>query len=105
MSTNKAAQSIQTIASLGASLVAVIETGKTLYELSLVAMDSIEAVKDNVTAKTGSQKKAWVLDFVKDRAIELGLDWDTLKESISKFIDNAKTLYNKWKEVSADFKK
>lgn len=104
MSTEKTTQGIQTIATLGASLVALIQTGKSLYELTLAAMDSIETVKDNISAKTGAQKKAWVLDFIKARAFDLGLDWNLYSTTINAFIDKAKALFNKWKEVAAEFK-
>lgn len=102
---DKAIDLATTIYSTANTLVLLASAAKPLYELVLRSMDAVEAVKDETSSKTGAQKKAWVLDFVKGKAVEFKLDWAVYEASIIKFIDAAKQLYNQYLAAKAIFAK
>ena len=82
--------SITNIATVASGIIELIGTGKEVYEVTVNAMDAIEA-KGVIK---GSDKKEWVLAFVKSFVLELGQNWDKYVQLISDFIDHIKTVYN-----------
>ena len=81
---------ITQIATVATGVIQLIEVGRDIYEVTVNAMDAIEA-KGVVK---GSDKKEWVLAFVKSVVLELGQNWDKYVQLISDFIDDIKTVYN-----------
>ncbi len=100
----KTSQQVLTIFSAAQAILSVIKAAKPLYETVLRAMDTIEVMKDNSVAQKGSDKKAWVLAYVKSVANDLNINWDTYVDSISKFIDESKQLYNQLLKVKEELK-
>ena len=82
--------SITNITTVASGIIQLIETGREVYEVTVNAMDAIEA-KGVIK---GSDKKEWVLAFVKSVVLELGQNWDKYVQLISDFIDDIKTVYN-----------
>lgn len=82
--------SVTNIATVASGIIQLIETGREVYEATVSAMDAIEAKG----AVKGSEKKEWVLAFVKSFVLELGQNWDKYVQLISDFIDHIKTVYN-----------
>lgn len=82
--------SVTNIATVASGIIQLIETGREVYEATVSAMDAIEAKG----AVKGSDKKEWVLAFVKSFVLELGQNWDKYVQLISDFIDHIKTVYN-----------
>ena len=81
---------ITNIATVASGIIELIGTGKEVYEVTVNAMDAIEA-KGVVK---GSDKKEWVLAFVKSVVLDLGQNWEKYAQLISDFIDHIKTVYN-----------
>lgn len=81
---------ITNIATVSSGIIQLIETGREVYEVTVNAMDAIEA-KGVIK---GSDKKEWVLAFVKSVVLELGQNWDKYVQLISDFIDHIKAVYN-----------
>lgn len=100
----KTSQQVLTIFSAAQAILAVIKAAKPLYETALRAMDTIEVMKNNSVAQKGSDKKAWVLAYVESIANDLNINWDTYVDSISKFIDESKQLYNQLLKVKEELK-
>lgn len=54
-----------------------------------------EAIRDaEASGKTGAEKKAYVIEKVREKCIELGIPYDLLKKLISKLIDKIVANYN-----------
>ena len=87
--------SITNIATVASGIIELIETGKEVYEVTVNAMDAIEA-KGVVK---GSDKKEWVLAFVKSVVLDLGQNWEKYAQLISDFIDHIKSVYNTVKHL------
>ena len=60
--------SVTNIATVASGIIQLIETGREVYEATVSAMDAIEAKG----AVKGSDKKEWVLAFVKSVVLGLG---------------------------------
>ena len=82
--------SITNITTVASGIIQLIETGREVYEVTVNAMDAIEA-KGVIK---GSDKREWVLAFVKSVVLGLGQNWDKYVQLISDFIDHIKTVYN-----------
>ena len=67
------------------------EKYQDFFESVLRYMDAME-IKDSPL--TGSQKKQAVLDKVKELALELLFNWESIVEVISDLINDAKLIYN-----------
>ena len=87
--------SITNIATVASGIIELIGTGKEVYEVTVNAMDAIEA-KGVVK---GSDKKEWVLAFVKSVVLDLGQNWEKYAQLISDFIDHIKSVYNTVKHL------
>ena len=87
--------SITNIATVASGIIELIETGREVYEVTVKAMDAIEA-KGVVK---GSDKKEWVLAFVKSVVLDLGQNWEKYAQLISDFIDHIKSVYNTVKHL------
>lgn len=83
------------IATVANGVISLIEVGKEIYEATVNAMDAVE--KQGVAK--GSDKKSWVLAFIKNFVKENGKDWEDWVELISNFIDNIKSMYNAIKHL------
>ena len=83
------------IATVATGVIQLIEVGKEIYEATVNAMDSIEGQG----VVKGSDKKEWVLAFIKNFVIEIGKNWEDWFELISDFIDNIKSMYNAIKHL------
>ena len=86
---------ITNIATVASGIIELIGTGKEVYEVTVNAMDAIEA-KGVVK---GSDKKEWVLAFVKSVVLDLGQNWEKYAQLISDFIDHIKSVYNTVKHL------
>lgn len=86
---------VMQIATVASGIIQLIGTGREIYEATANAMDAIEA--KGVTK--GSDKKEWVLAFVKSVVLDLGQNWDKYAQLISDFIDNIKSAYNTVKHL------
>lgn len=84
---------VTNIATVASGVIQLIQVGREIYEATVNAMDAIEAQG----TLRGSEKKEWVLSFIKNFVLNLGQNWDKYVELISNFIDNIKTIYNKVK--------
>lgn len=83
------------IAAVASGVISLISTGQTIYRIAANAMDAIE---QNGTM-SGSDKKTWVLAFVKSVVIGLGENWQTYVKLITEFIDKIKAAYNAVKSL------
>ena len=80
------------IAQVAVGVINLIEDGRFIYSIAANAMDAVEAPQDNEL--TGSEKKKWVLAFVKSAVFNIIENWDAYAALISDFIDKIKTAYN-----------
>ena len=80
------------IAQVAVGVINLIEDGRFIYSIAANAMDAVEALQDSEL--TGSEKKAWVLAFVKSAVFNIIENWDAYAALISDFIDKIKTVYN-----------
>ena len=80
------------IAQVAVGVINLIEDGRFIYSIAANAMDAVEALQDSEL--TGSEKKAWVLAFVKSAVFNIIENWDAYEALISDFIDKIKTAYN-----------
>ena len=80
------------IAQVAVGVINLIEDGRFIYSIAANAMDAVEALQDSEL--TGSEKKAWVLAFVKSAVFNIVENWDAYEALISDFIDKIKTAYN-----------
>ena len=87
---------ITQIATVANGVISLISVGQEIYELTVKAMDAVEALKD---VEKGEDKKAWVLAFVKDFVLSLNENWDHYLNIISDFIDKIKKMYNTVKDL------
>ncbi|RYZ94062.1 MAG: hypothetical protein EOO68_20885 [Moraxellaceae bacterium] len=83
------------IATMASGVISLISTGQAIYKVAANAMDAIE---QNGTM-SGSDKKTWVLSFVKSVVIDLGENWQTYAKLITEFIDKIKAAYNAVKSL------
>lgn len=63
--------SITNIATVASGIIELIGTGKEVYEVTVNAMDAMDAIEAKGVVK-GSDKKEWVLAFVKSVVLGLG---------------------------------
>ena len=87
---------ITQIATVANGVISLIPVGQEIYELTVKAMDAVEALKD---IEKGEDKKEWVLAFVKDFVLSLNENWDHYLNIISDFIDKIKKMYNTVKDL------
>ena len=80
------------IAQVAVGVINLIEDGRFIYSIAANAMDAVEALQDSEL--TGSEKKAWVMAFVKSAVFNIVENWNTYETLISDFIDKIKTAYN-----------
>lgn len=83
------------IATMASGVISLISTGQAIYRIAANAMDAIE---QNSTM-SGSDKKTWVLAFVKSVVQDMGENWQTYVKLITDFIDKIKTAYNAVKSL------
>lgn len=83
------------IATVASGVINLIQTGQAIYRIAANAMDAIEQNK----AMSGSDKKTWVLAFVKSVVIDMGENWQTYVKLITDFIDKIKAAYNAVKDL------
>ena len=69
-----------------------IETGQEVYNMILNAMDAAQKEK-----KSGADKKAWVVAYIKSVLNDLGENWEKWVKAILSFIDFAKAFYNQFR--------
>ena len=65
-----------------------IETGQEVYSMILKAMDAAQKEK-----KSGADKKAWVVAYIKSILNDLGENWEKWLSVVISFIDFAKAFY------------
>lgn len=63
--------SITNITTVASGIIELIGTGKEVYEVTVNAMDAMDAIEAKGVVK-GSDKKEWVLAFVKSVVLGLG---------------------------------
>ena len=80
------------IAQVAVGVINLIEDGRFIYSIAANAMDAVEALQDSEL--TGSEKKKWVLAFVKSAVFNIVENWDAYAALISDFIDKIKAAYN-----------
>ena len=80
------------IAQVAVGVINLIEDGRFIYSIAANAMDAVEALQESKL--TGTDKKAWVLAFVKSAVFNIVENWDAYEALISDFIDKIKTAYN-----------
>lgn len=80
------------IAQTAVGIIQLISDGKHIYTIAANAMDAVEAMQDG--SLKGTDKKAWVLAYVKNIVMSLAENWDYWEQLISTFIDKLKTAYN-----------
>ena len=80
------------IAQVAVGVINLIEDGQFIYSIAANAMDAVEALQDSEL--TGSEKKKWVLAFVKSAVFNIIENWDAYAALISDFIDKIKAAYN-----------
>ncbi|RKG29921.1 hypothetical protein D7V21_16775 [Acinetobacter guerrae] len=83
------------IATVAAGVLTTVTKGRTIYQATANAMDSVE-IQGTLT---GLKKKEAVMAFIKGLVINLGTNWDVYEELISTFIDQIKTAYNAVKDL------
>ncbi|WP_168395106.1 hypothetical protein [Acinetobacter indicus] len=71
------------------NVVDAVDVGREIYQTTVNAMDAAEKERDS-----GTDKKAWVLAFVKSFITDLGQNWERWAKIIITFIDFAKSLFN-----------
>ena len=69
-----------------------IETGQEVYNMILKAMDAAQKEK-----KSGADKKAWVVAYIKSVLNDLGENWEKWLGVVDSFIDFAKAFYKQFK--------
>ena len=82
-------------ATVARGVIQLIEVCRDIYEATANTIDAIEA-KGVVK---GSDKKEWVLAFVKSVVLDLGQNWEKYAQLISDFIDHIKSVYNTVKHL------
>ena len=73
-------------------LIQGIETGQEIYSMILKAMDAAQKEK-----KSGADKKAWVVDYIKSVLNDLGENWEKWLSVVVSFIDFVKAFYKQFK--------
>ena len=73
-------------------LIQGIETGQEVYNMILKAMDAAQKEK-----KSGADKKAWVVAYIKSVLNDLGENWEKWLGVVTSFIDFAKAFYKQFK--------
>ena len=73
-------------------LIQGIETGQEVYNMILKAMDAAQKEK-----KSGADKKAWVVAYIKSVLNDLGENWEKWLGVVDSFIDFAKAFYKQFK--------
>ena len=73
-------------------LIQGIETGQEIYSMILKAMDAAQKEK-----KSGADKKAWVVAYIKSVLNDLGENWEKWLSVVVSFIDFVKAFYKQFK--------
>ena len=81
-----------TISQTANVLIQGIEVGKEIYQTVLKAMDAAQKEK-----KSGADKKAWVVAYIKSVLNDLGENWEKWLGVVISFIDFAKAFYKQFK--------
>lgn len=71
---------------------AAIQVGRDIFETLVEAMDAAQAEK-----KSGADKKAWVMAFIRAWVNESAHKWDDWAFAVMAFIDVAKALYKQFR--------
>lgn len=78
------------IAQVASGIIGLIEQGKEIYRVAASAMDTME----NGPVRSGEEKKAWVMAYVKAFAISFGANWEDYVKLVASFINQIKSVYN-----------